>query len=392
MTTTGDNLRFVAKTMQGLAPVVSRELLKIGAREIEEHHRAVSFVGDLGTLYKANYMLRTALRILFPIAELEVNNEKELYDAIRSIDWSQWMTADDTLAVDCTLNSDFFNHSQYVALKTKDAIVDQFRDATGRRPSVDLDEPTLRINVHISDTKMTVSLDSSGSSLHKRGYRVDTGKAPMNEVLAAGLIQLSGWERHQHLIDPMCGSGTILIEAAMAAANIPAGFFRPFFGFTKWKNFDEELWSKITEGAISRISEEPVDLTGIEISPNVIRKAKANILEARVEDMIKLFHADFRSWTPPEGRGVLIMNPPYGERMDKDDLEELYGSIGTTLKKKYSGYDAWLVTSSMEGIKHIGLRPSRKITVFNGPLECKFLKFEMYSGTKKIHKLKGAES
>ncbi len=392
MTTTGDNLRFVAKTMQGLAPVVSRELLKIGAREIEEHHRAVSFVGDLGTLYKANYMLRTALRILFPIAELEVNNEKELYDAIRSIDWSQWMTADDTLAVDCTLNSDFFNHSQYVALKTKDAIVDQFRDAMGRRPSVDLDEPTLRINVHISDTKMTVSLDSSGSSLHKRGYRVDTGKAPMNEVLAAGLIQLSGWERHQRLIDPMCGSGTILIEAAMAAANIPAGFFRPFFGFTKWKNFDEELWSKITEGAISRISEEPVDLTGIEISPNVIRKAKANILEARVDDMIKLFHADFRSWTPPEGRGVLIMNPPYGERMDKDDLEELYGSIGTTLKKKYSGYDAWLVTSSMEGIKHIGLRPSRKITVFNGPLECKFLKFEMYSGTKKIHKLKGAES
>lgn len=391
MTITGDNLRFVAKTMQGLAPVVSRELLKIGAREIEEHHRAVSFVGDLGTLYKANYMLRTALRILFPIAELEVNNEKELYDAIRSIDWSQWMTADDTLAVDCTLNSDFFNHSQYVALKTKDAIVDQFRDATGRRPSVDLDEPTLRINVHISDTKMTVSLDSSGSSLHKRGYRVDTGKAPMNEVLAAGLIQLSGWERHQRLIDPMCGSGTILIEAAMAAANIPAGFFRPFFGFTKWKNFDEDLWTKITEGAISRISEEPVDLTGIEISPNVIRKAKANILEARVEDMIKLFNADFRSWTPPEGRGVLIMNPPYGERMDKDDLEELYGSIGTTLKKKYSGYDAWLVTSSMEGIKHIGLRPSRKITVFNGPLECKFLKFEMYSGTKKIHKLKGAE-
>jgi putative N6-adenine-specific DNA methylase len=391
MTTTGDNLRFVAKTMQGLAPVVSRELLKIGAREIEEHHRAVSFVGDLGTLYKANYMLRTALRILFPIAELEVNNEKELYEAIRSIDWSQWMTADDTLAVDCTLNSDFFNHSQYVALKTKDAIVDQFRDATGRRPSVDLDEPTLRINIHISDTKMTVSLDSSGSSLHKRGYRVDTGKAPMNEVLAAGLIQLSGWERHQRLIDPMCGSGTILIEAAMSAANIPAGFFRPFFGFTKWKNFDEELWTKITEGAISRISEEPVDLTGIEISPNVIRKAKANILEARVEDMIKLFNADFRSWTPPEGRGLLIMNPPYGERMDNDDLEELYVSIGTTLKKKYSGYDAWLVTSSMEGIKHIGLRPSRKITVFNGPLECKFLKFEMYSGTKKIHKLKGAE-
>jgi putative N6-adenine-specific DNA methylase len=290
------------------------------------------------------------------------------------------------------LNSDFFNHSQYVALKTKDAIVDQFRDATGRRPSVDLDEPTLRINIHISDTKMTVSLDSSGSSLHKRGYRVDTGKAPMNEVLAAGLIQLSGWERHQRLIDPMCGSGTILIEAAMSAANIPAGFFRPFFGFTKWKNFDEELWTKITEGAISRISEDPIDLTGIEISPNVIRKAKANILEARVEDMIKLFNADFRSWTPPEGRGLLIMNPPYGERMDKDDLEELYVSIGTTLKKKYSGYDAWLVTSSMEGIKHIGLRPSRKITVFNGPLECKFLKFEMYSGTKKIHKLKGAES
>ncbi|HEU4717692.1 MAG TPA: THUMP domain-containing protein [Bacteroidia bacterium] len=380
--------RMVAKTMQGLENILAKELLRIGAREIEEHKRAVSFIGDKGTMYKANYLLRTALRILKPVSSFHAKNEKDFYDGVYAIDWTQWMTPDDTLAVDCTLNTEIFNHSYFIAQKTKDAIVDQFRDKFGRRPSVDTEFPALRINVHVSREEVNISLDSSGYSLHKRGYREDTGRAPMNEVLAAGIVQLTEWNPRFRLIDPMCGSGTIAIEAALYANHIPPGYFREKFGFEKWNDFDKELWEKITDAALDRISSEQQDITAFDISQNVLRKARENILRAKVEDVVKTFTADFFEWTPPEGKGVLIMNPPYGERMDKDDSDVFYKQIGDTFKKKYSGYEAWLITSNMEAIKVIGLRPSRKITLFNGPLECKLLKFEMYAGTKKIHKLR----
>lgn len=378
----------VAKTMQGLEEVLANELLKIGGREIETHKRAVSFVGDKGTMYKANYLLRTALRILRPVHAFQATNEQQFYDGIYDIDWTQWLGPDDTLAVDCTLNTEIFNHSYFIAQKTKDAIVDQFRKKFGRRPSVDTDFPTLRINVHVSREDVSVALDSSGYSLHKRGYRADTGRAPMNEVLAAGIILLSGWHPRQRLIDPMCGSGTIPIEAALYANHIPPGYFREKFGFEKWNDFEPELWEKITDSALERISSELQDITGLEISRNTLSKARENIHAAKVEDVVKTIHADFFEWDPPEGSGMLIMNPPYGERMDQDDSLAFYKQIGDTFKKKYSGYQAWLITSNMDALKEIGLRPSRKITLFNGPLECRLMKYEMYSGTKKIHKLR----
>lgn len=381
------DFRMVAKTMQGLEGVLAIELSKIGARDVKEHKRAVSFVGDNGTMYKANYLLRTALRILKPVAKFNARNEKDFYDGIYGMDWSLMLKPEDTLAVDCTLNTEIFNHSYYIAQKTKDAIVDQFRTKFGKRPSVDTDFPTLRINVHVTREEVTVSLDSSGYSLHKRGYREDAGKAPMNEVLAAGIILLSEWHPSQRLIDPMTGSGTIAIEAAMIGSHIPPGVFRDKFGFENWNDFDSSVWEKITESAINKISNETLTITGIEISPPMISKARENITRAKVEDLIHTVCSDFFEWTPPEGKGILIMNPPYGERMEQDDSLAFYKQLGDTFKKKYAGYEAWLISSNQDALREVGLRPSRKITLFNGPLECRLMKYQMYEGTKKIHKL-----
>jgi len=392
MSTSGEkSLRFIAKTITGLEQVLSNELLKLGARDIEILNRAVSFTGDVGTLYKANLSLRTALRILVPVTQFDATNERELYDGIKSIDWENYLDVDDTIAIDTVLSTDNFNHSQFVSQKAKDAIVDQFREKFGKRPDVDIKQPLLRINLHINNTTCSVSFDSSGESLHKRGYRDQTNLAPMNEVLAAGLVLLSGWDKQKTFIDPMCGSGTILIEAALLAANIPPGYYRTSYGFMKWKKylaFDESLWNTIYESAISKIHSGEVQILGGEISHHVARKAKENVKLARVEDIVKIRECDINEFDAPEGGGIVVINPPYGERMDKDNLEELYQSIGDAFKKKFTGYDCWLITSNMQALKFVGLRPSRKIPVFNGPLECRFVKYEMYRGTKKIHKLK----
>jgi len=380
----------IAKTITGLEQVLSDELLKLGARDIEILNRAVRFTGDLGTLYKANLCLHTALRILVPVLQFEADDDQSLYNGMKAIAWEDYMNADDTLAIDTVLSTDNFNHSQYVSQKAKDAIVDRFREIHGKRPDVDLKQPVLRINLHISNSICSVSFDSSGESLHKRGYRDQTNLAPMNEVLAAGLVLLTGWGKRRTLIDPMCGSGTILIEAALLAANIPPGYYRTAYGFMQWKKylaFDETLWNTIYESAIAKINSGDVQIIGGEISHHVARKAKENVKLARVEDIVHIRECDMIEFEAPEGGGVVIMNPPYGERMDKDNLEELYKSIGDTFKKKFTGYDCWLITSNMQALKFVGLRPSRKIPVFNGPLECRFVKYEMYSGTKKIHKL-----
>ena len=391
------NYPMTAKTQFGLEDLLVDELKRLGASNIEKHNRAVSFEGDKGFMYKANLCLRTALRILKPIKTFNIVNEEGLYREIGKIDWEDYMGVDDTLAVDCALNSDFFTHSQFMAQKAKDAIVDQFRNKYGRRPSVNLDQPTLRINLHIFKNACTVSLDSSGESLHKRGYRDQTNKAPINEVLAAGMVLLSGWDKRTPLIDPMCGSGTILIEAAMIANNIPAGYFRKRFGFENWKDFDAALWDLIFNAAIDKISEENLQLTGVEIEAEVAKMAQENVLHAKVEDTVKVFCSSFQDFEPWDqirkttGRPILIMNPPYGERLDDGKVNELYKSIGDTLKKKYSGCDAWIITSNPEAMKNIGLHGTRRITLYNGPLECKFLKFSMYDGTKKVHKIKPEE-
>ncbi len=383
------DFKMIAKTVFGLEEILSTELQRLGARNVEVHNRAVSFTGDKGFMYKANISLRTALRVLVPIETFTVVDEKSLYNSIQAINWEEYMDVTDTLAIDTVLNSDLFTHSQYLSQKAKDAIVDQFRAKHGERPSVDLDRPTLRIHLHVFGNTCTVALDSSGESLHKRGYRDKTNLAPLNEVLAAGMILLSGWDKHSTFIDPMCGSGTILIEAAMIANNIPPGYYREEYGFEGWKKFrafDEELYNTIFDAAINKITNHQQQIIGGELSPNVAKKAKENIKHAKVDDIVSIKVADIKDFEVPPGRGTVVMNPPYGERMVKDNIEELYKSIGDTFKKNFSGYDCWMISSNMEAFKHVGLRPSRKITLFNGQLECRFMKYEMYQGTKKIHK------
>ena len=385
-----NNFKMIAKTIFGLEETLSQELLRLGAKDIEEHNRAISFTGDIGFMYKANLCLRTALRILVPFHTFKVTDEKSFYDSIQAINWEDYIDVTDTLAIDTVLNSDLFTHSQYLSQKAKDAIVDQFRAKHNQRPSVDLDKPTLRINIHIYNDTCTLSFDSSGESLHKRGYRDKTNLAPINEVLAAGLVLLTGWDKRTNFIDPMCGSGTILIEAALIANNIPPGYYREDYGFERWKKFmpfDEQLWNTIFDSAVNKITNHEQKILGGEISPNVAKKAKENIKNAKVEDVVSIKIGDMKDFEVPAGRGVVVINPPYGERMDKDNIDELYKMMGDTFKKNFSGYDCWILSSNMEAFKQVGLRPSRKIALFNGQLECRFMKFEMYQGTKKIHKL-----
>jgi putative N6-adenine-specific DNA methylase len=387
------DFKMIAKTIFGLEDVLSTELQRLGARDVETHNRAVSFTGDKGFMYKANICLRTALRILVPIETFKVSDEKSLYDSIQSINWENYMDVTDTLAIDTVLNSDLFTHSQYLSQKAKDAIVDQFRVKHGERPSVDLDNPTLRIHLHIFQDNCTVAFDSSGESLHKRGYRDKTNLAPLNEVLAAGMILLSGWDKRSTFIDPMCGSGTLLIEAAMIANNIPPGYYREEYGFEKWKKFmafDEELFNTIFDSAIDKITNHEQKIIGCDISRNVAKKAKENVKLAKVDDIVTVQTCAMQDMEIPAGRGVVVMNPPYGERMVKDNIEELYKSIGDTFKKNFSGYDCWVISSNMEAFKHVGLRPSRKIALFNGQLECRFMKYEMYQGTKRVHKFENS--
>jgi putative N6-adenine-specific DNA methylase len=381
------NFRMVAQTMFGLEDILAQELQALGAQNIEKHNRAIGFSGDLGLMYKANLCLHTALRVLVPIHSFKLQSERDLYNEIKKMDWEQYMGVDDTLAINCSLNSQLFTHSQYLEQKTKDAIVDQFRDKFGRRPSVELDNPTLRINIYISQDTCTVSLDSSGESLHKRGYRDKTNLAPINEVLAAGMILLTDWDKTSNFIDPMCGSGTILIEAALLANRIPPGSYKKSFGFENWKNFDQELWSEVYEEAMDGIIDSPTLIYGGEISKNVIRKAIVNINEANLKNKIRVETCPFAELPAPEGKGILVINPPYGERMDKDeDINALYKSIGDTLKQKWAGYEAWVITSNLEAAKHIRLNPKPKIKLFNGPLECRFMRYELYSGTRRTDK------
>ncbi len=382
------NFKMIAQTMFGLEDILIDELHTLGAIEIEKHNRAVGFQGDLGFMYKANLCLRTALRVLVPIHSFEIRNEEELYKKIKAMKWEEYMDLDDTLAINCSLNSDYFNHSQYLEQKTKDAIVDRFRELYGSRPDVDTHRPSLRINLFVSQEKCVVSLDSSGESLHKRGYRDKTNLAPINEVLAAGLVLLTDWDKKSNFVDPMCGSGTILIEAALIAANIPPGSYKDFFGFEKWKNFDRDLWNTIYDEAMSKINKNTPLIMGGEISKNVARKAIINLNEANLKHIIEIETSAFEDLQVPEGRGILIINPPYGERMNLDeDINALYKSIGDTLKKKWAGYDAWIITSNFEAAKHIRLNPKPKIKLFNGSLECRFMRYELYDGTRRKDKL-----
>lgn len=358
--------------------ILKSELDLLGAANTQILKRAVSFEGDISLLYRANYACRAALRILKPILVFPITKQEDLYNHINNIPWEDYISNEKSLAVDAVNASSVFTNSQYVSLKTKDAIVDRFREKTGSRPSVDLDNPDLRINIHLYKETCTVSLDSSGSSLHKRGYRHVTGPAPLNEVLAAGLIQLSGWDKKVPLYDPMCGSGTILIEANMLARNIPSGYFRPKFGFEKWMDFDQILWDKIKEEENAKIVDTNVGIYGTDISSRAIATAAENIGFTKFQKQIHIEVAAFENTIPKGPGGMIICNPPYDERLQLDDIISFYKSIGDVLKKKYTGFEAWIISSDLKALKFIGLHPSKKIMVFNGPLECKFVRFSLY--------------
>ena len=377
----------MAKTQQGLEPLLAAELKEIGAHNIEEHNRVVSFEGDLETLYKANLYLRTALKVLVPIAKFKANGDHELYEEVRRIDWENYMDVDGTLAVDSSVRSEFFSENQFVNLKTKDAIVDEFRDKYGKRPSVDTEFPDLRINLHIFQKECTISLDSSGESLHKRGYRMEANMAPLNEVTAAAMIILSGWDKKSTFIDPMCGSGTLLIEAGLMARNIPPGMFKEQFGFMKWKNYDADLWHKIKDEAKANIKECEAKIIGGDAVFRVIEKARNNITRAGLDEDIIITNKRFEEHKPSGEGGTVIINPPYGERLELEDIAAFYKLMGDTLKQNFTGYDVWIISSNKEAMKKIGLAASKRLTIWNGPLECKYHKFEMYRGTKDPRKM-----
>jgi putative N6-adenine-specific DNA methylase len=377
---------YIAKTLFGMENIVAGELRSLGISDVNLLNRAVSFSGDKLTLYRSNYLMRTALKILVPLAESEVNSEKELYDFIRTIRWDRYMEVKDTLAVEVGLNTTLFKHSQYIAQKIKDAIVDQFRDKFGIRPSVDLDNPSLRINAYINGKSIKVSRDSSGDSLHRRGYRVRQGPAPLNEVLAACLIKISGWTREMPLIDFMCGSGTLPVEAALMALDIAPGDLRTDYGFMKWKDYDAPLFNSIINERKQRIEPSSVRIYASDISAETIRLAMKHAQNAGVIQAIKFKTCHFNDVEALQEPGTVIINPPYGERIVQKNLNELYTEIGNKLKKDFAGYDAWILSGNAEAMKHIGLRPSPKVIVYNGQLECRFNHYSLYSGTKKAAK------
>jgi putative N6-adenine-specific DNA methylase len=376
-----ENFYMLAKTMFGLEEILAEELRKLGAQNIQTINRAVSFKGDKGFMYKANLNLRTALRILKPIAHFQAHDEKELYKKLCEIDWTEIFDLDATFATHATTHSEVFTHSKYASLVMKDAIADTFRKKFDKRPNVDPETPDVSINLHIAKHTCTVSLDSSGGSLHKRGYKLDAVTAPMNEVLAAGLILLSNWNKISDFHDPMCGSGTLLIEAALIAYNIPANIFHKQFGFERWKDFDEELWETIKEVSLDKETNYCGKITGSDNFQKAVRISRANIENVLMHDNIKVTNSDFFETDINAGTFV-IFNPPYGERIDLG-INDFYEKVGTTLKHKYQECTIWLISSDIENMKLIGLKPSEKIKVMNGELECSFRKFEVYQGSKK---------
>jgi len=384
----GKTFKMIAKTMAGLENVLAEELIRLGADNLEIGVRMVSFEGDLALMYKANFHCRTALRILKPIHTFTAKNTDEIYEEIKKMKWFEYMTEKNTFAIDSVVFSKIFSHSKFVAYRTKDAIVDYFTAKTGKRPSVSVSNPDLYINIHIAHNKCTVSFDSSGESLHKRGYRVAQTEAPLNEVLAAGMILLTGWKGESDFIDPMCGSGTLLIEAAMIAMNIPPGVYRQNFAFEKWPDFDQELLQDIYNDD-SNEREFNHKIYGSDISPKAISIAKQNIKSAGIK-CIDLVVKGIQQYTekPSPNPGLMVTNPPYGERLRPDDIFKLYETIGERLKHVFTGYSAWILSSQKEYFDKIGLKPSKKYMLINGALECEFRKYEIFEGKRDDQKRK----
>lgn len=378
-----ENFKMIAKTFFGFEEILATELKNLGAQNVEVGIRMVSFVGDKGFMYKANLSLRTALKILKPIYHFKANNEQALYKGISSMNWAKLLHANQTFVIDTTVHSEYFNHSEFVSQKCKDAIVDQFRERTGQRPSIDKSFPDLRINIHIAKDQVSVALDTSGQSLHQRGYRTATNIAPINEVLAAGILLLSGWNGQSDFLDPMCGSGTFLAEAAMIACQIPANINRKEFAFEKWKDWDNDLFDEIMASLLKKTKEFNYKIVGYDKAPSAVLKAKENIKNANLDGYITVENTNFFETEKTTNAPLhIVFNPPYDERLDIH-MEEFYKQIGNTLKKNYPSTNAWFITGNLDALKHVGLKPSRKIKLFNASIESRLVKYEMYSGSKR---------
>lgn len=383
-------MKIIAKTFAGLEELLAREIEKIGAQDIEQGIRMVSFTGDKETLYRANFCLRTAVKILMPIHEFKANDADEVYNEVRKIDWEKYMDNDSTFVVDAVVFSEEFRHSRFAAYRVKDAIADYFREKTGKRPNVGISNPDLRINLHIAENNVTISLDSSGESLHHRGYRVGTVAAPLNEVLAAGMIMLTGWDGESDFIDPMCGSGTILIEAALIARNIYPGVFRKEFAFERWKDFDPELFDEIYNDD-SGEREFTHKIYGYDINRQAVAIAQENVKSAGVNNIVEVKQQDVRDMEQPQQPAIMVTNPPYGERITSEDILGLYGDIGRTLKHSFVGNDAWILSYHEECFSKIGFRPSTRIVLYNGALECEFRKYQVFEGKLKERREEGMD-
>lgn len=379
----------LAKTFKGLEQVLATELVQLGANNVQVERRAVSFMGDKRMLYTANMCLRTASRVLVPILSFKAQKADDIYEQVKALDWSQYMTVKTTFQIDATVYSDYFRHSQFVTYRVKDAIVDYWMERKNQRPSVKLEGADLYLNVHIAGDRVTLSLDSSGESLHKRGYRVANTQAPINEALAAGMLLLAGWNGQSDFYDPMCGSGTLLIEAALIARNIAPGVYRQGFAFEKWADFDANLWDEVYNDD-SREREFKHKIYGSDAGFYAVQAATKNIQSASLQRDIevKQIRVEELRLADTNTEGALVMiNPPYGERLSQDkNVLRLYQDMGTALKHQFSGATAWIISSNEEALKCIGLRPAKKIHLVNGDLDCLFNKYELFKGDRKTWK------
>lgn len=374
-----DNYRFVATTYAGLESVLAEELIALGADEVEQGRRSVYFSGDLELMYRANYAMRTALKILMPLRTFRIKRVDDLYHQVSKVRWEDYFDANQTFAVQSKVFNELFRNSMFASLKAKDAIVDRFRRISGQRPSINTSQPDILINLHISNEECSISLDSSGESLHKRGYRIGNHEAPISEVLAAGMLKLSGWNGDESLTDPMCGSGTIVIEAAMLAKNILPGEIRQGYGFQKWKNYNEAIFRNIKDQKDH--NQLGFKIYGSDISRQNIDMAYKNAEKANVLDVVQLDIADFRTLEKKDDSSFLLFNPPYGERIKAGD-QAFYAMVGERLKHHYPNTTAWMISTN-ECLKSIGLRPEVKIPLYNGSLACSFREYKLYKGSKK---------
>jgi putative N6-adenine-specific DNA methylase len=372
----------VAKTLYGLEEILARELTELGANDIQIGRRMVSFTGDKALLYKANFHCRTALRILKPIATFKAANPDEVYEQVKTIDWSHYIASKKTFAIDTVVNSEKFTHSKFVAYRVKDAIVDWFEANDMRRPSVSVTNPDVQLHVHISHNDVSIALDSSGDSLHKRGYRLEDGEAPLNEVLAAGMILKTGWHGECNFVDPMCGSGTLLIEAVLIALNIAPGVFRKQYAFEKWDDFDVDLFETISsDDAHER--EFKFKALGSDISQKAISITKANVKNAGLSKYVETKVCAVQDLKEASENGILVTNPPYGERLNPRDLMQIYAALGERLKHAFEGYSAWIISSNLEAMEQVGLRPASKHRLINGDITCEYRHYEIFAGKRK---------